>query len=408
VKRWQILCAAAVLCSAASSKAQDVALNPYVAPFSGEDGLVLNRPRALLHRDLSTSLVIDYARDPLVVELRRGDSGTEAASLVAHQLTGHARVAFGLFDELVLMAGLDVALDMRGERFVVPGASAPLPSADGPGLGDARVGVRYIPFGRHKSLFAWALQGQLTFPTAEAASSSQNLTGEGNVSFRPELLGELRPGPYRFNVALGAVVREEGSLLGTQIGHQLTFALGGGVELPGKLRAVQLLGELHGATGFSKFFGRDVTPLELLFGLRARASSQWQVGAAAGPGLSRGVGSPDFRVLASVSFVVPHILDEDRDGVNDRRDRCPAVREDRDGVEDFDGCPDPDNDGDGIRDAIDSCPMDREDMDKFEDFDGCPERDNDEDGIEDAIDHCPLEPEDRDVFQDEDGCPDDA
>jgi hypothetical protein len=48
----------------------------------------------------------------------------------------------------------------------------------------------------------------------------------------------------------------------------------------------------------------------------------------------------------------------------------------------------------------------REDADGFEDSDGCPELDNDGDGILDAKDQCPLEPETKNGFQDEDGCPD--
>ena len=98
--------------------------------------------------------------------------------------------------------------------------------------------------------------------------------------------------------------------------------------------------------------------------------------------------------------------DRDHDGVPDGRDRCPTVPEDRDGFQDEDGCPDPDNDGDGVPDGIDQCPYVPEDHDGFEDADGCPEPDNDHDGLPDAQDRCPNDAEDRDGFQDEDGCPD--
>jgi serine/threonine protein kinase/formylglycine-generating enzyme required for sulfatase activity len=65
-----------------------------------------------------------------------------------------------------------------------------------------------------------------------------------------------------------------------------------------------------------------------------------------------------------------------------------------------------DRDGDGIPDRKDMCVDAREDADGFEDSDGCPELDNDGDGILDAKDQCPLEPETKNGFQDEDGCPD--
>jgi outer membrane protein OmpA-like peptidoglycan-associated protein len=99
-------------------------------------------------------------------------------------------------------------------------------------------------------------------------------------------------------------------------------------------------------------------------------------------------------------------LDNDRDGIPDATDKCPVVEEDKDGYMDADGCPDPDNDGDGIQDGRDQCPGIGEDFDGFQDNDGCPDLDNDNDGVPDSIDRCPNDPEDADAFQDADGCPD--
>jgi outer membrane protein OmpA-like peptidoglycan-associated protein len=98
--------------------------------------------------------------------------------------------------------------------------------------------------------------------------------------------------------------------------------------------------------------------------------------------------------------------DADHDGIPDESDKCPNEAEDKDGFEDGDGCPDPDNDKDGIADAKDQCPNEAEDKDGFEDGDGCPDLDNDKDGIPDNFDKCPNEAEDVDGFEDGDGCPD--
>ena len=98
--------------------------------------------------------------------------------------------------------------------------------------------------------------------------------------------------------------------------------------------------------------------------------------------------------------------DADGDGIVDAEDHCPKKPEDKDGFEDADGCPDPDNDKDGIADVVDKCPMEAEDKDGFEDADGCPDPDNDKDSLADADDKCPSEPEDQDGFEDDDGCPD--
>jgi len=61
-----------------------------------------------------------------------------------------------------------------------------------------------------------------------------------------------------------------------------------------------------------------------------------------------------------------HGGDWDRDGSH--WDKCSGDAEDRDGFQDADGCPDPDNDGDGILDENDRCPNVR-----ASGLDGCPE-----------------------------------
>ena len=102
-----------------------------------------------------------------------------------------------------------------------------------------------------------------------------------------------------------------------------------------------------------------------------------------------------------VGVPVAKVGDKDGDGILDDVDKCPNDPEDKDGFEDDDGCPDPDNDKDGILDAKDKCPLEPEDKDGFQDEDGCPDPDNDKDGVPDASDKCPNEPGPAD----NNGCP---
>ena len=140
------------------------------------------------------------------------------------------------------------------------------------------------------------------------------------------------------------------------------------------------------------------------------------VGVGAGAGL---IGSAarhdDFRVFGGISWAPaegkgavgrPAASTPTATASPTRGDLCPTEPEDKDGFDDEDGCPDPDNDQDGIPDKLDKCPNEPEDKDGFQDDDGCPEVDNDGDGIPDAQDKCPNDPEDKDGFQDDDGCPD--
>ncbi|MCF7794206.1 MAG: OmpA family protein [Candidatus Cloacimonetes bacterium] len=47
-------------------------------------------------------------------------------------------------------------------------------------------------------------------------------------------------------------------------------------------------------------------------------------------------------------------VDDDGDGIGNRKDKCPNLPEDFDGFEDEDGCPDYDNDGDGLDDVVET------------------------------------------------------
>ncbi|MBW8886329.1 MAG: OmpA family protein [Fibrobacteres bacterium] len=129
-------------------------------------------------------------------------------------------------------------------------------------------------------------------------------------------------------------------------------------------------------------------------------------------------------LMASALLAKPlHAFDSDDDGIPNKYDLCPHDPEDKDGFQDQDGCPDPDNDSDGVCDpwvvekgqqakyanvchGSDKCVEVPEDKDGFQDDDGCPDPDNDKDGIPDSKDKCPNDPEDMDGFQDNDGCPD--
>ena len=147
-------------------------------------------------------------------------------------------------------------------------------------------------------------------------------------------------------------------------------------------------------------------------GLMVRTSADLTLSLMAGTG-QLGARGEAFRGMFGLIWspqpegaAAPGRNDKDGDGIPDSVDACPNDPEDKDGFQDEDGCPDPDNDGDGIPDKQDQCPNDPEDKDGFQDQDGCPDRDNDNDGIPDSLDKCPNEPEDKDGFQDDDGCPD--
>jgi hypothetical protein len=112
---------------------------------------------------------------------------------------------------------------------------------------------------------------------------------------------------------------------------------------------------------------------------------------------------PEWGFTLGLDFVPAFFRnDMDGDGIEDSVDLCPTEKEDFDGFQDEDGCPDLDNDKDGIPDVVDRCPNQPEDVDGFQDADGCPDFDSDGDGIPDSLDKCPYQPGSKA----NDGCPD--
>ena len=139
-------------------------------------------------------------------------------------------------------------------------------------------------------------------------------------------------------------------------------------------------GFLHAGVGFKIGF----TPWT---GLRAdgRIMGPWTI-LGFPKGDRKGAQGPDWEALASIYLnfgeiekmqitVIkePSSGDRDGDGIPDNLDKCPNEPEDKDGFQDEDGCPDPDNDGDGIPDIRDKCPNEPETFNNYKDDDGCPD-----------------------------------
>ncbi len=84
-----------------------------------------------------------------------------------------------------------------------------------------------------------------------------------------------------------------------------------------------------------------------------------------------------FNHNAGLRFRLGTDKDTDKDGVSDKKDKCPEVP----GKKEMMGCPDQDNDG--LADADDSCPTEAGTKEMM----GCPDKDGD--GIADKDDKCP-------------------
>lgn len=102
-----------------------------------------------------------------------------------------------------------------------------------------------------------------------------------------------------------------------------------------------------------------------------------------------------------VNFVFGNRKDADRDGVIDRKDKCPDTP--LGVIVDRKGCP-VDTDGDGVPDYLDKCPNTPPEAYSSIDQNGCP-IDTDGDGVPDYLDKCPNTPKEAIGFVDKNGCP---
>jgi OOP family OmpA-OmpF porin len=351
----------------------------------------------------SATLLASYADAPLVLrEVATGD----ARALVERRVTLFAQASVELFARLKLDLSLPLVPLQEGAP---PQATAPseLSVVHAASAGDLRVGLRAVLLRPQGLSPGAALSFSVWAPTGDVAS----LMGGGSARFAPALhLG----GEGRWLVYGGSLGRrfEPRPATGAHVGgSDVHFTLGA----YGKLGPVRVGPELFGS-----IVTQDVEPLtsnqvaaELLVAARGKLGPV-ELGLAGGPGLSRRVGTPTYRLLASVGIshdfgILPRLNgpeddarpglsrlasprpapapapppeaaapaavaappDGDGDGVPDAQDACPTVKGERSADAKKHGCA-PDRDGDGIADASDACPREAGPASESPDKHGCP------------------------------------
>ncbi len=400
---------------APSALAQEVesagmALNQYQPPEAGDAFWSVPAPWVGGHLVPRGMVTFDYGRDPLVLL----DENEEAvATIVSGQAYLHLGASLALWDRLQVGLQFPLAVAQTGESPTHGGSV--LSSPDGAAAGDLRIGLRGRIFGEYRDAFQIGVGAHVFVPTGP----SDGFSGEGAVYGKPHLLLGGRLPHFVWSATAGSIIR------GSDNPHTFDYGAAVGILL---LDDRLLIGpELFGAVSLgddSSLFGdvplerRSSLNAEWLFGAQYRIISGLVAGAGAGTGISRGVGTPAFRVLARVAWSPepeeekapppppPKPGDRDGDDILDDEDACPDTPGVASEDPDKHGCP-PDRDGDGILDSEDACPdkpgVKHDDPAKH----GCPPPgDRDGDGITDELDACPDTPG---IAADEaanNGCPD--
>jgi len=360
--------------------------------------ITLDSAEVLEHRLWNFGLVANYQRQPFSYKVSGVDTPASPTTVVPVRDLAMVELvaAVGLFNRFEVGAALPVAYSWGGDAFDPYGRPTGASAASVTGVGDLRLEGKgeVVGFGADRA-FLLSLSAGGTVPT----SSESAFFGERSITGRARALLEYQRGERARAVAMvGGQFREKSVFLGTPESHSALYGLAAEIKPTDE---IGVLAEVTGRVA-SKYY--DTNPAEFDAAMRFYLPSMVHLLMGAGFGLNRGIGSPLVRAYVGLGWA-PDYRDRDHDGVPDVYDRCPDEPEDRDGFQDDDGCPEPDNDGDGIPDGLDKCPNEPEDLDGFQDDDGCPDLDNDGDGIPDLNDACPNEKEDGKGKRPTDGCP---
>lgn len=443
--------------SLATSPGSGMSTRLFHAAVDSKGFFTVNGSDVLGQGDLAFGLVLDGGFG--LLRLRDTVNGTgvarEASQVVNSQFHGVLFVSYSPIKNLTIGIGIPTDL-VAGDP--ISSATAP------PGtLGDTKTDVNAFFSGQWSLNLKYRLMRVEDQPIGLAvvlqteglagADARYGYAADPGIAITPMLAVEKRLGGnqrFRIGANVGAsLITGDGSTIGDlkagDPGKSLKHGTHGRFGAAVSYRAtdeLDLVAETYGSYLFKNDAGGTAgLSAEAVGGLKIFVERNSYLFLGGGVGYMKGYQAANYRGFLGFIFE-PSIGDRDGDGIKDDVDQCPDDPEDKDGFQDADGCPDPDNDKDGIpdkrdacpndpetmngvadedgcpdgidgdrdkdgiKDSLDKCPDDPEDKDGFQDEDGCPDPDNDQDGIKDVDDKCPMEPEDKDTFQDEDGCPD--
>ncbi len=377
-RRSSILVACAAACAlqartAAAQTAPSLDARTWRPTMDPQGGLVLEPAVTPGPWQANVAAWSSYAHDP--VALRDG-SGAVVARPVLHQVMADVTGGVGIGERFALGADVPILVWQDGAR----GLAAPVVgggSALESGIGDvALLGKATLLSNDRKGLrsgFGLAALAAVALPTGDRRS----FTGEGAVTASLRLLAEYALGAAALRASLGFALRPDerrwpDDASGARFGDAISWALGLSLHPKAFVAALDAddrqVWELaaHGEVpaGPVAPFGLGGSGATLLSPASLALDDRVAIGhyrdfyvlAGAEVGLDGAVGVPVFRGVFSFGWA-PRSHDRDGDGVPDDLDLCPDLPEDRDGIQDQDGCPEDDADGDGIEDDQDACPL---------------------------------------------------
>lgn len=419
---------AACFLSAAAASAQGSTPLERLQPAPVGDALFASPSAGIdAHLAVDAGLLFSFAHAPLALRTRSASGEyTDIGAVVGHQAVLHAMVSASLFSRLKVDVDMPLTVDQGGDSPSPNGVAIASPA--GFAANDLRVGARVTALDSNGFVPGAALAFTAWIPTGDATS----FTSTGSARFEPRLVLGADHGPLVYSASIGRMFGDPGAGL---LGSEVTFAAG----VAARIDRFQIGPEVFGSVVVDReesadgdgvvASSRSGGGLEALLGAKAHFGPV-TAGLAGGLGFLRGVGTPDYRLVAQIVVrpfeekkaprsdgaagartggagdagagkkpgsgaqtngapIAPAgPIDTDGDTVIDPEDACPRVVGDPSLTAKKRGCP-PDRDADAIPDAEDRCP-DQPGVVADGERNGCPP-DTDGDKIVDPEDACPNE-----------------
>lgn len=308
-------------------------------------------------REYSVGIVFHYADDPMRLIAAANDSLVER--VVAQRLTAEMVGGVGLFNLTDIGVALPVVLYQNGGDLTM--FERPGDTVRGSAMGDLRIVPRVrlpIDRSRYHGLGA-ALVGPWYVPIGDSGSFNT----DGDFRVEPRLVADWKhTRGYHVAANFGFQFRPERTafnyisddMFRWGVGAQAPIPIGWGEAIASVYGTLPTGRNRHPSNFDTLVADKRSTPVEVLLGARFPLPNEMTGTVAASAGLTRGVGAPDYRIIAAVHWSTPgavradtfaptkldQYLDRDKDGIFDNKDDCPDEPEIFNGFKDEDGCPD--------------------------------------------------------------------
>ena len=241
-------------------------------------------------------VVGEWASNPFT--LRNAD-GSRGATVVSSQMFLHAGASLVLADRFRF--ALNVPINVVDSGTTTQSASGQTFFApNNTGLGDSRISLDLRLFGKYGDCFTMAAGGQYFIPTG----AQDNYTGDNLAHGIAHLIGAGEAGAFIYSFKLGYQFRASETTVDNQpYGSGIVYGAALGIRAADRHLVVgpEIYGEANTASS-GAFFKGGSTPVEAILGAHYTLGDDWRIGAGAGPGITRDLGSPAVRVLGAIEW----------------------------------------------------------------------------------------------------------